>query len=153
EQLDGFELNLFAAKPDRSAALAREGLLVEDVPDGAVSAGDEARALSLLRELPFAAAFGSAFDSWSTVDPEDRGGLAAYAVWHDLQLPLAMRCAALARAVDMMRAASARTPTVTRLATFARAACEWGRRGEAVPALRSLLDTVRVRISRFAEPF
>jgi len=41
--LDGYELNLFAAKPDRAAALAAEGYLVEAIPGMGAGASPRGR--------------------------------------------------------------------------------------------------------------
>src|SRR5207302_4544743 len=51
--IDGYELNLFAAKPDRAAALAREGLLLESVPDWAPDAAARSRTFEVLSAQAF----------------------------------------------------------------------------------------------------
>ena len=57
ELLDEYELNLFAAKPDRAAALAGEGLLVEIVPGWTLDDVTRARAIEFFRAQPFAPIF------------------------------------------------------------------------------------------------
>jgi len=57
EPLDGYELNLFAAKPDRAVALACAGLLVEAVPEWMPGDDTRAKALEFFRAQPFAPIF------------------------------------------------------------------------------------------------
>ena len=107
EPIDGFELNLFAAKSDRAAALAREGL------SGRVRAGLDSRctrardkALDRLRRASFCAAFAAAFHaatsrsirSIATVSPAMPPGVRREVPWPE-------RCAALSFACRTLVAA------------------------------------------------
>jgi hypothetical protein len=150
---DGYELNLFAAKPDRAAALAREGLLAEAVPQWRPD--DQARryALEEAKRQPFTAAFAPGFKSDAAVDPEYLDGLAGYAAWRSEQRPISERCAALQFACDVLLGVCRRTGTLARVSTLARATWEMGRRGVCVNALRHFGDLLRRGETRVDEPF
>jgi len=150
QPLDGFELNLFAAKPDRMADLARLGLLVESVPSWIPSDDDRAKADVLWREQTFARLVGR---QAAMQDTAYRDGLAGYVAWRDERRPLATRCAALSFALQGVRTACARAPTAGRLSTLARVASEWGARGESVAALQRLLKATQGTPIRLDEPF
>ena len=149
--LDAYELNLFAAKPDRAAALAGRGLLVEEVrtwqPDG--EAGAEA--LALWSAQPFARPF--AARARATPDPEYRDALAAYARWRSLAESPAVRFAALEFACARLISLYAKSPTFARLSTLARAAGEAGLRAQSVHAMKILVDGAIREKAHFNEPF
>jgi len=153
QQLDGYELNLFAAKPDRVRALSQQGLLVDAIPAWVPSIDDYKNTDSFLRSQQFALLIDMSNENAARSDTEYRNSLAAYAVWRAADQPVATRCAALAFALQGLRAVCARTPTIGRLSTLARAAWEWGARGESVAALRSLLQALQGEQIRFSEPF
>jgi len=150
--LDAFELNLFAAKPDRAQALARAGLLVEDEgiwrPDDAACAD----ALVFLKAQAFASSLAPLFRGSVTLDPSYREALAAYAHWRSAAAPPAERSAALALACRLLEALCARAPTFSRLSTFARAAWDAGLRGKSVGALRQLMAIATQRTIAVTEP-
>lgn len=150
QALDGFELNLFAAKPDRVANLARQGLLVETISSWAATDGDRRKAEALWRAQSFAPLVAG---PGAIQDAAYRDSLAGYAAWLDQQRPLAVRCAALHAALQGLRAACARAPTVGRLSTLARVGWEWGARGESVATLQRLLQAARGTPLRLDEPF
>jgi FkbM family methyltransferase len=153
QPLDGFELNLFAVKPDRANALSRQGLLVDTIPDWAPSEKDFEN-LDLFwanhRFLPLIKMSGG---DGAPADSGYRDSLAAFATWNAVDQPVATRCAALAFALRGLRAACARAPTVGRLSTLARVAWEWGARGESVGVLQRLLQNVQGGHIEFGEPF
>nr|UXE45103.1 hypothetical protein Hi04_10k_c4321_00002 [uncultured bacterium] len=154
QPLDGYELNLFAAKPDRMVALARQGYLVDSIPPWKASADDYKSARSFWQSQPFASWFGVAYESSSAVDPDYHDCLAAYAVWRAAAPPVATRVAALSFAMQGSRIAAARAPTVERLSTLARIAWEWGARSECVAVLRRLLETLNAaKTFQISEPF
>jgi FkbM family methyltransferase len=126
QPLDGYELNLFAAKPDRANALARHGLLVESVPE---------------------------WTSERSENAEYENALSAYATWRATDQPLPARCAALAFALRKIRAACARAGTAEQMSSYARIAWEWGARGESVGALRQLLQILRQGRPVLKKPF
>jgi FkbM family methyltransferase len=136
--LDDFELNLFAAKPDRVKSLCEAGVAVAEI--GAWQARGDAipDGLSLLRRQVFASAFGRAADSVDRIDPDYATSLAAYAAWRNESLPAAVRCAALNSAYRTLAALCNRSPTTARYSTFARLAWEGGWCTESVVALQQM---------------
>ena len=128
ETLDPYEVNLLAAKPDRAAALARDGFLVESLPDWAPDERARDRALEVLRAQPFAADFGPIFADGITLDPLYRDGLAGYATWRSPEVPLPERCAALDFAFRTLVAVCNAAPSLARLSSAARAAADAGQR-------------------------
>jgi FkbM family methyltransferase len=153
DDVDGFELNLFAAKPDRAAELAAAGLLVRSVPDWAPS--DEARrhALALLRAQPFAPAFAAALQDEALLDPRYRDGLAAYAVWRSAERPLPERYAALIFACRALLERCQTAATLPRILTFARIAWEAGQRAACSQALQIAVTEARRGNFEIKEPF
>ena len=151
--IDGYELNLFAAKPDRAAALKRDGLLVDEVPDWAPNAADRAEALALLRAQHFAADFAGLLAPGVRVDSEYLDALAGHAAWRSPRRPLAERCGALRFALRRLISVCARGPSPPRLSSLARIAWEAGARVVCVDALRRFLDIVGRGDQRMNEPF
>jgi FkbM family methyltransferase len=153
QPLDKFELNLFAAKPDRASALSQAGLLVDAIPDWVPSESDCKKADSFWRGHQFASLVDMSGGNSVSQDPDYRNSLAAYATWRDPDVPVATRCAALAFALGGLRSACTRAPTAGRLSTLARVAWEWGARGESVGALQLLLGMLQSGQIQFGEPF
>lgn len=154
EPLDAYELNLFAAKPDRVRSLSQQGLLIDSIPEwDAGSQGGDDNALALLKRCAFAPAFAGLFERIATLDPQYREALSAYAVWRSLDATPAARCAALRSAFRTLRGLCEQAPTVARLSTFARVAWEWGQRDASVQALGRLLDQIQRGAGDVLEPF
>ena len=141
--LDGYELNLFAAKPDRAQELAQRGLLVETVPDWRPGPADLDRAVSFWRRQPFASLVTLPEGGGLSADEDYQNALVGYAVWRAAEQPAAIRCAALAFALQSARVACARGATAERASTWARIAWEWGARSESVTALQRLLQLLQ----------
>ncbi len=153
EALDAFELNLFAAKPDRAAALAREGLLADAAPDWTPDEAARARALDVLRAQAFAADFAPLFTGDVPLDPVYRDGLAGYAVWRSPDVPVSERCAALEFACRNLVSACDAAASLARLSSLARAAWDAGRRILCVQALAAFGDSVVRGAMDLGEPF
>jgi FkbM family methyltransferase len=153
ELLDGYELNLFAAKPDRASALAAEGLLVETIPEWVPDADTRARALELFQAQPFAPIFARLPGGAVAAEPVYRDALAGYAMWRANDLSLPQRFAALRFACDTLIALCEREASLPRLSTLARAAWECGRRTVSVNALKILTDALKRGDGRILEPF
>jgi FkbM family methyltransferase len=151
--LDSFELNLFAAKPDRAAALADEGLLLDLVPDWTPDAQARDQGLTLLKSQEFAPAFGAAFTASAELDASYRDGLAGYAVWRSSERSLSERCAALDFACHTLLELCQRAPTMPRLSSLARASWETGQRDICAAALKSFGQMVTHGQMNVAEPF
>jgi FkbM family methyltransferase len=152
EVLDSYELNLFAAKPDRAAALAGEGLLVEAIPGWVPDDDTRARALELFRAQPFASIFAQLPGGAVAAVTAYRDALAGYATWRSADPALPTRCAALRFACDTLKTLCLKEPSLSRLSTLARIAREMGRRTISVNALRMLADLLK-RGGQITEPF
>ena len=150
EPLDTYELNLFAAKPDRAGALAREGHLVSEVPDWSPDHTQRAHALDLLAAQSFgpplmlltAPALGSPY----------RDALAGYALWRTQGAPLALRYAALRFSYEVLEELCRTTAELGRLSTYARVAWDLGNRKDAVVQLHRAYELSRTR-NQLTEPF
>jgi FkbM family methyltransferase len=151
--LDDFELNLFAAKPDRAGTLAAAGFLVDQIAAWKAEADPRTAAFAALRAKAFAQPLSAVLNFDGTHDPEYREGLAAYAEWRDEARPMSPRCGALAAAFMILQAVCRRAPSIARLSTFARCAWDWGRRHECALALRQLVEMSSRGAPPPSEPF
>jgi FkbM family methyltransferase len=153
EAFDPYELNLFAARPERAAALARAGFLVEKVPAWTINDAMRTRAAAFLKAQPFAPIFAALPDGGDVKDPTYRDVLAAYAAWRAGDLALPERVAALTFACDALTALCQKQASLARLSTLARTTWEAGRRGVAVNALRLMADILQRGNGQIMEPF
>lgn len=153
DPLDGFELNLFAAKPDRAAHLARTGHLIETIPTWQPAGVARATALDAIRMQAFAPVFGPLLDDSVAIDPVYLEALAAYAVWRSADRPLPERVAALRFASDTLTVLCQKEASLARLSTLARAAWEFGSRSVSVHALSQLTRILKLGTGRVVEPF
>lgn len=152
QPLDEYELNLFAAKPDRAQALSQQGLLIDPIPQWTPEPLHHKEAMTFWRRQIFASRLKLPNDSASSADPDYQNALTGYAIWRANDQTTALRCAALAFALQSVRAACIRALTVERASTWARIAWEWGARGESVAALAQLLQNL-TGSTRLKEPF
>jgi FkbM family methyltransferase len=153
QPLDGYELNLFAAKPDRVSGLSQQGFLVDAVPAWAPNVDSCKIADSFWRSQNFARLIDPPDRNGVSADSDYRNSLAAYATSRAADQPVATRCAALAFALHGLRAACRRAPTAGRLSSLARVAWEWGARGESVAVLQHLIQISKSAQIQFDEPF
>jgi FkbM family methyltransferase len=151
--LDEFELNLFAAKPDRAAQLAAENLLTPSIPEG--PALPEARhiAWDTFCALPFAGAFGTITAGSRELDRTYADALAAFAYWRDTAAPLPDRCAALQASFRLLGGLCRTAPNSARQSTYARVAWEAGERAACVAALHAFFAEAGTRSFAVTEPF
>jgi FkbM family methyltransferase len=133
---DAYEINLFAAKPDRMQALMQQGLLVAEIPAWQPDGPERERALAALKQQPFAPAVARLFDAG--LDPDYRDALAAYNVWRSRDAAPAVRCGALSFALTTLRQLCVQQGTAARLATFSRVAWDWGARNESFKAMQAI---------------
>jgi FkbM family methyltransferase len=145
-----FEINLFAAKADRAQALARQGLLVEKIPEWS---GSQDGVQFLLAQPCGALMAAAGIGGNVPLDPDYRASLDAYAAWRVPDRPLQDRCAALVFAYRTLRALRAKGDTASRISTFARVAWEFGQRMESFDATAAILDALRVGSVKLNEPF
>ena len=147
EDIDSYELNMFAAKPDRAAQLEAAGLLTQSMQLAAASASGSGAAFWAAQ--PFVA---EVLPHPTVSDPVYGAALDGYAVWRDASRPLSERYAALSRAVADARSAAEARATPARLSSLARMAFEAGQRAEAVTASARLLEVLRQQQPTFDEP-
>ena len=81
QPLDKFELNLFAAKPDRVDALLKGGFLADEIPAWMPSEDDFRTAASFWKSQNFAPLINMTGGTDAIEDSEYRESLAAYATW------------------------------------------------------------------------
>jgi len=151
--VDSYELNLFAAKPDRARRLAADGLLVDPLPLWTPDANARSAALKQLKGKSFTAPIAVLMNFDGTHDPNYLDGLAGYAQWRDQTSPVAQRCGALAFAFTALQSLCQRAPSLGRLSTFARCAWDWGRRSECVAALLQIINMTNQGAPPPSEPF
>ncbi len=148
EDLDRYELNLFAAKADRAAQLERDGFLVSNVPDWMPDDAARAAALIDLKSQAYAADFKHLFDA--EIAPAYLDALAGFTVWRSHDLTPAVRVGALRFAFRRLHACT--HSEQDRLATFARVAWEYGARDRSVGILEYLSKNEAKRLT-VREPF
>jgi FkbM family methyltransferase len=153
DALDGFELNAFAAKPKRAAALEAEGWLVDPIAEWAPDGTALRRGLTAFRDQKFAPALRRQLGKDTAIDVDYRAALAGYAAWRTPDLPAAERCAALAFALRLLRDLCARAPTAERLSTLTRVAADWGARTESVAVARRIAEMISRGPLQVREPF
>ena len=140
-----YEVNLFAAKPDRTAALAKEGFLVESAPSWQPDEATRAGGLALLRAQQFSAPWASLH--LNAVDPAYRDALAGYGAWLTSR-----NYGALLFALATLSELCERDPNLARQSTLARVAHEAGARSISVGTLQALMARLR-HDQTVTEPF
>lgn len=153
EPIDAYELNLFAARPERAAALARRGFLIEAVPSWTPDDANRARGTAFLESQPFASIFAALPGGGKVQDAAYRDALAGYATWRSADTALPERFAALTFACDSLATLCESQASLSRLSTLARISWEAGRRTLAVNGLRLMADILQRGDGRIAEPF
>jgi hypothetical protein len=153
EPLDTYELNLFAAKPGRAAALARDGMLIETIPQWDLDDAARGKAQALFEAQPFAPIFAALSGGAIADDPVYRDALACYALWHSPELAWPVRYAALKRAYATLEPLCRTHASMPRLSPLARIASDLGHRNVAVNALRLVADVLKGGKGRIMEPF
>ncbi|MBI3700281.1 MAG: FkbM family methyltransferase [Afipia sp.] len=151
EGMDGYEINLFAIRPEQAAALAKDSLLVETIADWTPDDPARTKALDLIKAQAFAPAFAQLIDA--PIDATYREALAGYAAWRMTSLELPQRIGALRFACDTLQALCESQPSLARLSTLARIASEFGRRSVSADALKNLTDMLKSGTGRMEEAF
>jgi FkbM family methyltransferase len=153
QPVDTYELNLFAAKPDRAGALAKEGFLIDTIREWQPDAKARREATAALKALPFAAGVPKNFFDLSTLNPAYRDCLAGLDVWHSRDASWDVRYAALRYAERALHALCGKEPSLARLSTAARASWDSGERLRAVTALYRFAEMLSRRNANLNEPF
>lgn len=140
EPQDSFELNLFAAKPDRAASLVAGGLLVAEPVKFSLSQTEHDQAVKGLLELPYARAFEFSEDDIHVCSYGE--ALVAYAAYRMVELSAGRRYAALCAAYEELRGYCADSPSPPALACLARVALDLGHRSVGIETLKQLLGII-----------
>lgn len=146
EQMDSYELNLFAAKPDRAAILMESGFLAEPTVAFALSSEERAAALRAALSQPYARAFEFSIEDISQCPFGE--AFVAYAAYKHAGLDCARRHAALTTAFDLLSDYCRIIETPAGLATLARVALDLGHRDIAVGSLKKLVSASGVEIDQ-----
>lgn len=143
QKVDDYLLNLFAAKPDRVAALAAAGWLLPELHRSATAAEtqDISRGLQVLQEMPDARSLASPWSSreWSAAQQAVQQALAAWAVVQDVAMSMARRYQALIQSYRQLKQQCQPGCPAVRWASLARIALALGERLTAVQALNAML--------------
>lgn len=145
EPLVPYELNLFSAKPDRAAELARQGLLAGDTEPLLLSGSERRQALERMLSQPYARSMEISFEDVARCPFAD--ALAAYAAYLYLgDIGVDRKYAALLAAFNGLDEFCRTSNNASALATYARVARDLGHRAKAITALRtiSMLSDVEI---------
>jgi FkbM family methyltransferase len=148
EELDSFELNLFAAKPDRAARLAVDGLLADDSEPVVLTDEERNGAIDCMLTLPYARSF--EFSREDVLECDYGDALVLYAAYRFVSLTPGRRYAVLRAAFHQLRDYCAQSAVPSALASLARVALDLGYRSIAVEILDRML---RVAGGRIGQPF
>lgn len=147
EALDPYELNLFSAKPERAAELARRGLLAGNPEPLRLSDGERSQALEAMLSRPYARSMEISIEDLAHCPFAD--ALAAYAAYLYLgNLGVDRKYAALLAAFDGLEEFCRTSNNPAALASLARVARDLGRQARAVTALRTLSMLSEVEIDQ-----
>lgn len=146
EQIDSYELNLFAAKPDRAAILMESGFLAEAPVAFALASHERAMALQAALSQPYAHTFEFTIDDIR--DCPFGEAFVTYAAYRNAELGCARRYAALKTAFDLLSDYCRITETPAGLATLVRVALDLGQRDIAVGSLMKLVSASGVEIDQ-----
>jgi FkbM family methyltransferase len=146
DALDSYELNLFAAKPDRAAGIACDGLLVAEPADYFLSEEERKTALASMIDLPYARSF--EFSQQDIHRCAYGDALVAYAAYRFVELSPGRRYAALSAAFEFLRTYCETTPTPSGFASLVRVALDLGHRQIAVETLTQLLGMEGAQIEQ-----
>lgn len=158
QDVDGYLLNLFAAKPDRAAGLAASGWLIHDVDTINMAAADEAASSwsQAFQDLPYARSLLAGWQGQAQNEEQEaiRRALAAWSSAQDNSMPIDRRYAALRQSHVILQSQCKPGAPAVRWASLARVALAVGKRGEAVQALNAMLSEMQaVSELVFEEPF
>ena len=145
EKPDAFLLNLFCCKPDRAAALSRQGFLVlPESVDESLPAIAPSLWINCLQDFPYARRFLSDWQNYSAEHDRDlhwqihQEALSAYSLSQSVEAPTGVRFQALKKAYNLMITLLRDHATVARILSAVRMAIDLGCRENAVMILNHL---------------
>jgi FkbM family methyltransferase len=140
DELDAFELNLFAVPSSRVDELAAASFLVSAQLPWHPMPDDVAYARQRIAETAFYSAFQRSWPDIADLPERYRAGLAGFAAWRFGARDWSCRYAALMHAVTALEEHAAGDANCATLSMLARAQLEAGLRGKAVATLRKLAE-------------
>jgi FkbM family methyltransferase len=160
EQIDSYQLNLFACKADRAHSLERRGLLVRgESPAAPLGLAAERTWPEFLRAFPYAR---RALEAWrapasSPALPGTESyhqALDHYACAHTAHLPAAVRYHCLKQSMTLLLEVTQPGESIGRSQSLARVAWEMGERTMALDVLEDVIEQLNhPRRQALAEPF
>lgn len=145
--IDPYELNLFSAKPDRAASLAKQGLLAGEPEPFALSDSERKQVLQHMLARPYARSLGISLDDFTLCPFADE--LAAYAAYLYLGgMGVDRKYSALLAAFNGLDKFCKASNNPSALATYARVARDLGHRALAFSALRTISVLTDVEIDQ-----
>ncbi|MBI5791194.1 MAG: FkbM family methyltransferase [Rhodocyclales bacterium] len=147
ERLDAYQLNLFAAKPDRAQKLAAAGLLALSIGSHALDDSERAKALAAMLDQPYARSFEMTLDDIEPCPYVE--ALAGYAAYRFLDgLAPDRRLALLEAALRQLNQFCQANANPAALATLARVANDLGSRQVAIAALSQIAQMSGIAIDQ-----
>ncbi len=146
EALDPFELNLFAAKPDRATGLAGCGLLVSAVTEYSLTVDERSFVIQCALDQPYSRAFEFSLSDFEHCPFGE--ALVAYAAYRYGGFSASRRYAALLTGFTILREYCSKNESPTALATLARIGLDLGYRRDAIEALKILVKLTGVEIDQ-----
>lgn len=144
DQVDSYQLNLFACKADRAERLTARGLL-RAASSGAEAIASVQEVAAAIRAIPALAPHSAFFESWLAKTSAEDPYLLLLRHWvcaDNPALPVAVRCEALEEAARLARTVLSGPAGLARCLTAARVFRAWGQRGIAVSLLNQILPAV-----------
>jgi FkbM family methyltransferase len=156
--IDDYQLNLFAAKPDRVETLAAAGWLVEQTDVHELDPGLEQQAswVSVLRDQPYAQVLMPDWQAWE--DQVGRGeihrALEAWALALDCNAPITRRYHALKQSYSLLQQICQPGCPASRWGSLGRVALAIGERRQSIEAFNTMhMDLSSGKATGLDEPF
>jgi hypothetical protein len=157
QPVDGYQLNLFACKPERSQQLAERGLLVTQVQEKPLHS-KQSYWLEAIAALGYATPFLNQWQEYVTVANADSQvyleGLNYFFLSKTVSLSPEEKFASLKHSFECIQQAVKAQASLTRYCSLARVAAELGKRQVSVEILEKLITNINSgRLIRVDEPF
>ncbi|AFZ58969.1 methyltransferase FkbM family [Anabaena cylindrica PCC 7122] len=157
QPVDGYQLNLFACKIERSQQLAERGLLVTEIPEKPLLT-NPSYWLEAIAILNYATPFLNQWQEYATVSKTDSQvyleGLNYFFLAKTPSLSQSEQFAALKYSFECIQQAVQAKPSLTRYCSLARVAAELGKRQVSVETLQQLITYLNSgSLIKVDEPF
>ncbi|MDB9339432.1 FkbM family methyltransferase [Nodularia spumigena] len=157
QPVDGYQLNLFACKVERSQQLAERGLLVREIANKPLLT-NSSYWLEAISALNYATPFLNQWQEYTTVSHADSQvyleGLNYFFIAKSVSLSPAQQLAALKHSFECIQQAVQTKASLFRYCSLARVAAELGKRQVSVEILEQLITNINSgRLIKVDEPF